>query len=100
MIRDKDGYEIKVKRVVYVFRMGWIGDSEGRSWAKDLYAEAEFPTQELAELYRQHHPDVFQDPWGGWRTKYNYGQIGIFREEREIELTNLSPDVLESILVK
>lgn len=89
-IKDKLGYDIKVKKVVYVFRMGWIGDSEGRTWAKELYSEAEFPTMEQAEFYREHHPDVFQDPWGQWRTKYNYGQIGIFTVEKELSSKDLS----------
>lgn len=84
MTRDKDGYELRTYRVVYVFRMGYIGDSEGRTWAKELYAEAKFPTMELAELHRQHHPDAFLDPWGQWRTKYPYGQIGIFVEQELI----------------
>ena len=82
--RDEDGYELRTYRVVYVFRMGWIGDSEGRTWAKELYAEARFPTMEKAELHRQHHPDAFLDPWGQWRTKYPYGQIGIFTEQELI----------------
>ena len=90
MITDSLGYTIKVKKVVHIFRMGWIGDSEGRTWAKELYAESIFPTRELAELHRAHHPDAFQDPWGGWRTKYPNGQIGIFTEEREVSTEELS----------
>ena len=84
MTLDENGYELRTYRVVYVFRMGWIGDSEGRTWAKELYAEARFPTMAQAEVYRQHHPDVFQDPWGGWRTKYDNGKVGIFTEMEEL----------------
>ncbi len=82
---DENGYELRTYRIVYVFRMGYIGDCEGRTWAKKLYAEAKFPTMELAELHREHHPDAFQDPWGQWRTKYSNGQIGIFTEQEFVE---------------
>lgn len=82
---DENGYELITRRVVWVFRMGWIGDSEGRTWAKDLYAEARFPTRELAYLHMDHHPDVFKDPWGGYRTKYSNGQVGVFRIEEEVK---------------
>lgn len=82
---DADGYELRSYRVVYVFRMGYIGDSEGRTWAEKIYCEAKFPTMEKAITYREHHPDCFKDRWGGWRTKYDCGKIGIFREEEFIE---------------
>jgi len=82
---DDQGYEIRCYRIVYYFRMGWIGDSEGRTWAPEFYAEAKFPLRELAELHRQHHPDCFKDPWGQWRTKYDCGQLGIFEEKELIK---------------
>ena len=85
MNMDENGYEIRRYRVVWYFRMGWIGDSEGRTWDEKLYTEAKFPTKEAAELHREHHPDCFKDSWGQWRTKYEYGKIGIFRVEELIE---------------
>jgi hypothetical protein len=87
---DDRGFEIRFKRIVYAFRMGWIGDCEGRTWAKELYSEAEFPTMEAAELHREHHPDMFRDPWGGWRTKYSSGQSGIFVEERQVAVEEIA----------
>lgn len=81
---DKDGFELREYRVVYVLRIGTIGDSEGRTWSKELKSEAKFPTMEAALLHRDHHPDLFQAPWGAWRTKQDYGRVGIFKEEEFI----------------
>lgn len=82
---DENGYELITRRVVYVFRLGFIGDQEGRTWSKDGMTEAKFPTMEQAEFYRKHHPDVFVDRWGQWRTKHSYGICGIFVVEEIVE---------------
>ena len=85
---DAPEYEVRCYRVVWSVKIGTIGDSEGRSWAKDLISQADFPTEEAAERHRDHHPDLFKDHWGEWRTKNCYGQFGIFREERPIADTH------------
>lgn len=85
MRQDPEGYEIRTYRVKWYFRIGTWGDSEGRTWAKELICNYAFPTKEAAELHRQHHPDCFQDPWGGWRHRKSYHHVGIFRVEELIE---------------
>lgn len=82
---DANGYELRTYRVVWYFRVGRMGDCEGRTWAKELVSEAPFQTREKAELHRAHHPDIFQDKWGQWRTKASYGMCGIFCENVEVD---------------
>lgn len=81
---DEEGYQLITYRLVYVFRLGRIGDSEGRTWAKELKEETRFPSRQLAEKYRSTHPEVFQNEWGTWRTKYSYGRVGIFEVKEPI----------------
>jgi len=87
-MKDSNGFEIIMERVEYVLQLGWIGDSEGRTWAKGLKEEHIFPTLEAAKAARDAHPDLMIDRWGSWRTKYDHGQVQILH--RLVEIKELS----------
>ena len=74
-------YEHITYRVEWVFKIGTIGDSEGRTWAKDLIERTPFPTLDAAQAYRDAHPDLELSQWGRWKTKNCHGQFAILREE-------------------
>lgn len=84
-VKDANGFETITKRVEYALQLGWIGDSEGRTWANELKEEHIFPTMEEAATARNSHPDIKMDNWGGFRTTYNNGQVRITRREVVIE---------------
>jgi hypothetical protein len=79
-----DEYEHVTYRVEWVFKIGTIGDSEGRSWAKDLIEKKVFATQKQAEAYRDAHPDLELSQWGNWKTKHSYGLVDIVRREAPV----------------
>jgi hypothetical protein len=76
-----DAFEYRTYRVEWVFMIGTIGDSEGRTWAKELIEEKRFATKSEAEAYRDTHPDLELSNWGSWKTKNCYGQFAIVRQE-------------------
>lgn len=91
-------YQYKTYKVVWSFKIGSIGDSEGRSWSKDIIYQADFPTREAAEEHRAQHPDVYKSEWGSWRTKDSYGLCDIFYEERlEQVIPMTDEDIINAI---
>lgn len=81
MERDPEGYELRHYKVVYYVELGWIGDSEGRTWAKELKESTPFPTMEAANAYADGHPDICREQYGWLRAKYDNGQAHIRRAE-------------------
>lgn len=81
-MKDESGFTILRKRVEYVFELGWIGDSEGRTWAAELRESHVFPTMESAQAFRDTHPLVKSfDPRLGYRTTYDNGMQQIRYQE-------------------
>lgn len=80
----KDEYEIRCYRVVWYLELGWIGDSEGITWAKGLRYKEQFPTQEKAMQAMEDHPETVKDEWGQWRTTYGYGVARVRRIEEAL----------------
>lgn len=85
MQRDDDGFEVRCYRVVWFFEIGTIGDSEGRTWAKDLKHQSAHASQKEAETAMADHPGTYQDKWGGWRAVDSYGLVRVRRAEVLIE---------------
>jgi hypothetical protein len=80
-------YEHVTYRVEWVFKLGWIGDSEGRTWAKDLKEETVFPTQAEAQAYRDTHPDMVYDTvWKEWKAKHCYGLWAIEKRLAQVDV--------------
>ena len=79
--REDEKFEFVTRRVEWVFMIGTIGDSEGKTWAKELIEEKRFPTHAAATAYRDHHPDLELSSWGAWKTKNCYGQFAIVKNE-------------------
>jgi hypothetical protein len=77
-------YEYELYCVVWEFRIGTIGDSDGRTWAKDLLVSERFPTKELAEAFRDNHPYLEKGRWG-WKTKNYYGKFAIVRKLEKVK---------------
>jgi hypothetical protein len=78
---DMPEWEHVIHRVEWVFMLGTMGDSEGRSWAQELIEERPFQTETQAKAYRDKHPDLELDRWGYWRAKSPYGMFRIQRRE-------------------
>lgn len=85
-------HEHATYRVDWVFMIGTMGDSEGRTWAKELVEEKRFATKARAEAYRDSHPDLELGQGGSWKTKNCYGQFAIVRQEVPIDILAL-PEV-------
>lgn len=85
-MKDSNGFEIVMNRVEYVLQLGWIGDSEGRTWAEKLKEEHVFPTMEEAKAASDAHPDIQPVGCSGWRTKYDNGQVQIIRRLTPIKV--------------
>ena len=80
-------YEHVTYRVEWVFKLGWIGDSEGRTWAKDMKEETVFPTQAEAQAYRDTHTDmVFDTVWKEWKAKHCYGLWAIEKRLAQVDI--------------
>lgn len=84
MNRDKDGFELKIIRRVWWTRLGYIGDSEGRTWALELRYDKAWPTETAAKVDLANHPETKIDKWGGYRTIYDNGQCGVFYSEEPV----------------
>jgi hypothetical protein len=77
-------HEYVTYRVDWVFMIGTMGDSEGRTWAKELIEEKRFATKAQAEAYRDSHQDLKLSKWGSWETKNCYGLFAIVRQEVKV----------------
>lgn len=82
---DAPAFKHTTYRVEWVFMIGTIGDSEGRTWAKDLIEEKRFATKAEAEAYRDTHPDLELGRWGHWGTVDCYGLFAIVRQEVPVD---------------
>ncbi len=85
-MNSPEQHEHATYRVDWVFMIGTIGDSEGRTWAKELVEEKRFATKAQAEAYRDVHPGLELSQWGSWKTKNSYGQFAIVRQEVPVDL--------------
>jgi hypothetical protein len=84
---SEPSYEHVTYRVEWVFKLGWIGDSEGRTWAKDMKEETVFPTQAEAQAYRDTHPDMdFDTVWKEWKAKHCYGLWAIEKRLAKVDI--------------
>jgi hypothetical protein len=81
---DCGEYEVKSYRVSWNLRLGWIGDSEGRTWAAEIKEDTPYPTKEAADAAMVAHPDTIQMPWGEWRGRYPHSKAAVIYTTREI----------------
>lgn len=85
-MKDLKGFQIVHKRVEFVLEFGVWGDSEGRTWAKDLKSSEVFSTRKAAQDALEASEFTKLSPWGDWRTTYDYGHVRI--RQREVDVSD------------